>query len=429
MKILNLKDEYRALFYALLFAGLFARLLWVTLVDTLPMSDFLLYHESALSIVNGQGYRIYGYLSAYEPVGYPAFLALLYYVFTPDIIVPKLANILLSCLTMILTYVIAKRAFSEKVALIAMLIMAFIPRNITFTSVLSTEITFTVLFTALNLLVFIRSKGMWAIALRGVLTGVLALIKPYMLVYQLIMFAIDYIHTRKLVPSLKSFLLTTALMIVLISPWTIRNYIMFNTLIPISTNGGYNIFVNNNSYATGGWQDPFKIPGSPILKYKHDNDEFWDEVEVDKLGKRLAFQWIKNHPGDFVRLGFTKLYRAFIMYNDVEWAIYEIEGGKEFKYTKLLNDIAKTVHYVLLTLIAFYFAFLLRDIVKSRIIDYIHLIILLNLAFYIAIVFIFEGQPRYSFPLVPLYSIMVSWVFTNGILSFFSRKRESHCGF
>ena len=100
------------------------------------------------------------------------------------------------------------------------------------------------------------------------------------------------------------------------------------------------------------------------------------------------------------------------MCNDVEWAIYEIEGGKEFKYTKLLNDTAKTVNYVLLTLIAFYFIFLLRYIVKNRRMDYMHLIIQLNIAFQAAIVFVFEGQPRYSFPLVPLYSIMISWVFT-----------------
>jgi hypothetical protein len=103
------------------------------------------------------------------------------------------------------------------------------------------------------------------------------------------------------------------------------------------------------------------------------------------------------------------------MCNDVEWAIYKIDGGKEFKYTKLLNNIAKTVHYVLLTLIACYFVFLLRSIVKKRVIDYIHLIILLNLVFYIAIVFTFEGQPRYSFPLVPLYCIMVSWVFNKKV--------------
>lgn len=417
MNILNSSNKYKTLFYVLLFAGLSARVLWVTMVDTLPVSDFLLYHESAMSIANGQGYRIYGYLSAYEPIGYPAFLALLYHLFTPDIIVPKLANILLSCLTMVLTYFMAKRAFSEKVALIALLFMAFMPRNISFTSVLSSEITFTALFTALNLLIFLRPKGMWTIALRGALIGVLALIKPYMLAYQFVMFALDYSHTGKLIPSLKSFFVTTAFMCLLISPWTIRNYIVFNTLIPVSTNGGYNIYVNNNSYATGGWQDPFKIPGSPLLQYKHDNDEFWDEIKVDKLGKKLAFEWIVSHPVDFVRLGFIKLHRTFILCNDVEWAIYEIKGGADFAHTGLLNTIARTVHYILLTLIAFYFVFLLRRVYKSRTIDSIHLIILLNIAFYMAIVFVFEGQPRYSFPLVPLYSIMASWTLNNGTFS------------
>lgn len=413
MKLLNLRNNYQTAFYSLLLAGFFARLLWVAMVDTQPMSDFLLYHESALSIVNGQGYRIYGYISAYEPIGYPALLALLYYVFTPDIMIPKLANILLSCLTMALTYVMAKRAFSAKVALIALLIMAFMPRNITFTSVLSTEITFTVLFIALNLLVLLRPQGMWALLLRGALTGALALIKPYMLVYQLVLFAIDYIHTREPVSSLKSLLVTTAVMILLIGPWTIRNYMVFNTFIPVSTNGGYNIYINNNAYATGGWQDPFKIPGSPLLRYKHDHDEFWDEVKVDQLGKELALEWIINHPGDFIHLGFIKLYRTFIMCNDVEWSIYALKGGAEFAHTKLMNNVAKAVHYPLLAFIAFYFIFFIKRVVISRTIDYIHLIILLNIAFYMIVVFVFEGQPRYSFPLVPLYSIMAAWVITN----------------
>jgi 4-amino-4-deoxy-L-arabinose transferase-like glycosyltransferase len=91
------------------------RLWWVLNVHTAPVYDFLKYHLGAVSIVEGNGYSLYGNPTAFEPIGYPGFLALLYKIFGVRFIFPKLANIALSLGIIILTYLIGKKLFSKSV--------------------------------------------------------------------------------------------------------------------------------------------------------------------------------------------------------------------------------------------------------------------------------------------------------------------------
>jgi hypothetical protein len=47
---------------------------------------------------------------------------------------------------------------------------------------------------------------------------------------------------------------------------------------------------------------------------------------------------------------------------------------------------------------------------QRKTINSLHRFILLNIFFYISITFIFEGQPRYLFPLWPFYTIIIGYV-------------------
>ena len=400
------------LFFLTILIGICIRALWIMVVPTVPISDFLLYQEGAISMVLGKGFRIYGgYLTAYEPIGYPAFIALLYKIFGINIMVAKLANLFMATASLILVYFITKKAFdNKKTAIFAMLLVAILPLNISYTSVLSTEIIFTVFFLFVFYMMLLPDKKIMTYVFLGIILGILSLIKPYMMVFQLVILAIEVLDTRKLKKPLVNLLIITTFMVLTIAPWTIRNYLVFNKVIPISTNGGYNLYVNNNDYATGGWQDPFKIYNSPLAKYKHSNDDFWDEVKVDEEGKKLAFAWIKSNPSKFVKVGFKKLNRMFVLSDKGFWATNHLPNLKPFKYRDLLESVNRIIHYVTAFFILLYFAILLTKLIKRRPIRTIHIIIILNFAFYFAITFVFEGQSRYLFPLWPVFMIIIIYV-------------------
>lgn len=408
------KKIYKNLFLGILFLGILLRIIWVVLVNTQPISDFLWYHELALSLISNNGYRIKGVLTAYEPIGYPAFLALIYYFFGANIVFPKIANIILSSIGMTFLYRISGKYISKKSGIICTLFIAILPVNIVYTSVLSTEILFTTLYIILTYFILKGSNKTALNILMGIILGILALIKPYMLIYPAVILAMQFFCNVKISKTLiANFCVITLSMIVIILPWTIRNYIVFDKFIPVSTNGGYNLYVNNNPYANGGWQDPFKFPNSPMLKYEFSDIGFWDEIKVDEEGKKLAVEWIVKNPDKFLKLGFIKLKRVFIIHDSGYWAIKKIQGDTEFPYKTQLSSLNKKIHNITLVFVIIYVLAIIIKILKKRPLLYIHKIILLNLLFYVSVTFAFEGQPRYLFPLWPFYAIIVSCLLTN----------------
>lgn len=52
------------------------RLFWIVNIDTKPISDFLSYYQSAISMVSGKMYWAEEHIF---PIGYPAFLAIIYF--------------------------------------------------------------------------------------------------------------------------------------------------------------------------------------------------------------------------------------------------------------------------------------------------------------------------------------------------------------
>ena len=66
----------------------------------------------------------------YADSGYPFFLTILYKVFGPVVIIPRLVNALLSCWTCVLIYKMSSRTFGEEVGRMAGIMMVFMPNLI-----------------------------------------------------------------------------------------------------------------------------------------------------------------------------------------------------------------------------------------------------------------------------------------------------------
>jgi 4-amino-4-deoxy-L-arabinose transferase-like glycosyltransferase len=154
------------------------RLLWICVGNTELTRDALWYDRLAASIVSGHGYYVNGHPFAYWPIGYPGFLAALYYLFGHSLLVAKLANVILSLATLLLTYFVSNQIFrSEFAARIALGILCFSPNQIAYTDLLLTETLLSfLLILGAALFVAARDRLRWVV-LAGVAWGLATLTK------------------------------------------------------------------------------------------------------------------------------------------------------------------------------------------------------------------------------------------------------------
>ena len=103
--------------------------------------------------------------------------------------------------------------------------------------------------------------------------------------------------------------------LLVILPWTLRNYVHFQKIIPISNNGGINFWIGNNPRANGNFVSPF-FEGSPFTPL------IGDEVRLDEVAYQFGFEFIRQNPGQALKLLPAKV---FYLYNandaGLEWNI------------------------------------------------------------------------------------------------------------
>lgn len=84
----------------------------------------------------------------------------------------------------------------------------------------------------------------------------------------------------------------------ILSPWWIRNWLVFGAFVPLTTSSGVSLWIGNNPGATGNWMaPPASLRGLP-------------EIEYGRQASGIARAWIETHPLQFSRLTFAKLARS-----------------------------------------------------------------------------------------------------------------------
>lgn len=235
------------------------------------------------------------------------------------------------------------------------------------------------------------------------------------LIFALFIFIKKDLNLKKKIIYIASFAVAVALVV---APWVIRNYIVFGEPV-FSTNGGYVIYVNNNDNANGSWTDPYKYKDSPFLKYRTETG--FDEMATHKVGKELAYKWIKEHPDKFIKLAFKRIANSYVLKtDDIRWALTT--------YIDTWHPItSKAVKLEMLLYPPFYivlFAFIIYALyrfIRYRKIDFTTFILLI-FAYFNAMMFVLEGNSRYVFPLHPIYTIGVAYIIWEVLKKVFPKK-------
>lgn len=280
------------------------RLAWIGLIPARPLDDCRWYYDRGVDLVEGAGYVENGRPTAYWPVGYPAFLGLLFYLVGPSLLAAKVANVVLQMGILLCAYGLAKRLFeSDVTARITVLILALYPAHIAYTSLLVSEVLFLFLF-LLGMLCLVTAGGRPVIAaMGGIVLGLACLVRPVAFFVPLLFFAVSAtgrIRAGMFRRHIRQGLLVHAAMMVTIAPWAMRNYTVFERFAFISTNGGINLLIGNSPYATGTY----------IFTQEMDSllDGARNECERDVKARDTAVAYMLEHPRRTVRLWRRKVW-------------------------------------------------------------------------------------------------------------------------
>lgn len=300
---------------ACLAAAFLVRLLWMLLVDPKPISDFDWYYTQGIHILEGRGYQIAGAPTAYWPVGYSAFLAGLFAVFGASVTISQVANLVLDMGVLVLGYVLARDLFkSERTARLTLLILAFHPNHIAYVSLVASEILFT--FLMLLGIWLLMKRGWLMAALAGVVFGVVFHVRPQLFgIPVLAWLLIPNERSARWSERLSQIGIVYGIIVLVLIPWTIRNYRAFGHIVLVSTSSGGNLVVGNSPWATGAYVE------SPELEKVRGPGNEWQR---DHNAKKYALEYIRTHPVETLKLLPLKFY--YLYRGDVEGIRWSLDG-------------------------------------------------------------------------------------------------------
>jgi hypothetical protein len=245
--------------------------------------------------------------TAFQPPGYPITLFL---ASSLKFSVPLLRflNFVFLGLSMLMAFLLLKKYISSLCAVISVILIAVYPLFFYSAGTLypqTEEIFLLMLFLSL------ASREETSLAndfLLGIVMGALILVSPLFLLYLPVLFLYPFIFQgdRKL-PRIIFFLLACAL---IVGSWSIRNYLVLDRFVLISTNGGVNLLLGNSENTT-------PDAGVNVDLSKYNIGYSYNEVDQDKYFDNQAVLWMKKNPEQALKLYILKALNFFNYSNEL----------------------------------------------------------------------------------------------------------------
>jgi 4-amino-4-deoxy-L-arabinose transferase-like glycosyltransferase len=368
--------------------------------------DQFSYFHYGREIARGNGYISYvtGEATAYYPVGYPALLAVVYFVILhtpiPDdlLLATALLHVVLSTASVALVFVVGRAIAGVRAGLVAAAIMALFPNLVYQVATVQLETTF--IFGVLAALAVIVTHD-WSsgppTARRllgfGAVLGLVIVVRPFAAVL-----LVGLVAALLAVRSGWRRTLAAAGLVLLVVvgtslPWTIRNAVAMDSFVPSSTNMGDTLCIDRNLDAKGGFRfaehDGCVDPGLP-------------EVPRNRGNTRKAIEFVLEHPE---RELLQIVRRARIMFESDHDGIEAVQtlGGGPF-LSERVTDVAEPVadwyfRGVLALSVLGLVGFAARDRRPER------LLVASGLLGLLAIPLLLWGNPRFHLPLAPFMAL------------------------
>jgi 4-amino-4-deoxy-L-arabinose transferase-like glycosyltransferase len=310
--------------------GALIRVLWMTNVHSVPVSDFAYYLNKGISLANGQGYTSGGVPTAFWPPGYPIFLAGVFKVFGGSLEVAKATNIVLWTATTVLVYLLGLRLDGRATAAVAAFTVALFPEFILFANLVSSENLFIPLVLGSALILSPKQKMSgppnWKRSLlAGLLLGFAVVVRTTAVLLPPLMALILMLWYRSRPAFISACLLIAAFAI---SPaaWVVRNAVVMGSPV-LSTNGGISLWTGNNPLATGGYRLKGTYPPRDISTPAN-------ELAANSAYTKEAITFVVTQPGQFIALVPEKAKQLFAKPATLGWNTAANVRGASSSYSE-----------------------------------------------------------------------------------------------
>ncbi len=272
---------------------------------------------------------------------YAYFLAIVYKIFGHSYIIPRLIQHIIGSFSCVLVYLVAKRLFSRRVAIVASLLAATYGMFFYFENELLLD-SFLIFFDLLLILLLLKARGNprflnWLLC--GMILGLSAITRPTILVFipfvWLWIFLV-FIKEKKLKHVLALCVVFFVGSALIISPVTLRNYLAGKDFVLIASQGGINFYIGNNENSDG----------MSAIFYKQD----WQYQDFQKMAEGESGRSLKpSEISDFYYqkgIGFIwnephKALKLLVKKSYLFWNKFEISNNQDIYFFRRYSSLIR----------------------------------------------------------------------------------------
>jgi 4-amino-4-deoxy-L-arabinose transferase-like glycosyltransferase len=393
----------------ILIVALVLRLVWMFAVQPDPrdgrFDDSVWYASSARLLADGHGYVNYGELTptALWAPGYPLVLAGLFRLPGDDIAAARALNVVAGLGMIAGVYYLGSRLWDKRAGLFAAAIMALFPSHIYFSTLVMTEVLFTASAVGVLCLALAwtlrEDVSPRRVAVLGVATALLAMVRPEGSMFAVMIIAAwaAYHRSWRRV-GMYAGLLVLGMSFVYV-PWTVRNIIQLDAPV-VSTNGLGSVLIQGHNPDAGGRPDLYAV-----ITYSKQFDNLPQperEVRMNTQATKDSIDYAVHHiPRE---LGLVPQRLAWFFRGD-DTVVFWVNHGQPGEFSARWEDrwmgLANVYYYMVCGLMVLGLPFWLRRA------DRRHVLIFAPFAVYTAMwAFLFVGEARYHFPLLPIFALL-----------------------
>ena len=284
-------------------------------------SDEEEYDTYAWNVAQGHGYRGMSpdvkdrdHLTAYRPPGPSLVYAAIYRVVGHHPTAIRIFNCALAAASCLLLLAIGRRTVGETSAWIGAIIWAAWPQSIVLSGTLLSEqlALAALLWLVLAALTFAERPTFNYALLAGIALGTNLLVHPSRLFVLPVLGLWVLVQFRRSPRTLALATIVPIIALLMLVPWIVRNERVFGAFIPFSTMGGSVLLQGNNRIvATEPEYLGYNVWDTAIPEYADALRAPNDELERDRVAKKLAVDWILGHQDRWVPLTIAKIRRGW----------------------------------------------------------------------------------------------------------------------
>lgn len=334
--------------------------------------------------------------TAWKSPLYPAWVGLWYSILGPGATkVAIVQGLSLAPVTVLLTWLLARRWFDLTTAALAAFVVALFPLSWEFFGLLYSEALAVPLTLLVIYLVFARPPPSWAtVAGVGALMGVCVLVRPTSF-FLFAAIAAAWIIATGLWAGLGRTIVAGVCAVLIVAPWTVRNAIVLDGFVPVSIQdaaayGTFNEEAANDPVYPYAWRP---TPGNIVAELERDPPD--SEVEFRTVLQDRARDYLSDHPEAVAHAFF---WNGLSRFWDIRRPARALDETRFDGRSRAVTTAGLAAYYVLLLLAL---ATLWRLRRRTEL-----LIPFLALALAASVVFTIQAGTRYRAPLEPVIVVL-----------------------